>query len=52
VYKRPFLELQREAPCSRAGLTAARFPEVFPGPTRVDFDRPRKTILAFTVGVR
>ena len=26
-------------------------PEVFPNPTEVDFDRPRKTILAFTVGV-
>ncbi len=26
-------------------------PEVFPDPLKVDFDRPRKTILAFTVGV-
>lgn len=26
-------------------------PEVFPNPTQVDFHRPRKTILAFTVGV-
>ena len=26
-------------------------PEVFPNPTEVNFDRPRKTILAFTVGV-
>jgi len=26
-------------------------PEVFPNPLEVDFDRPRKTILAFTVGV-
>ena len=26
-------------------------PEVFPDPTTVDFDRPRKTVLAFTVGV-
>ena len=26
-------------------------PEAFPDPTRIDFDRPRKTILAFTVGV-
>lgn len=26
-------------------------PEVFPDPLTVDFDRPRKTILAFTVGV-
>ena len=33
-------------------LPACNFdPEVFPNPTRVDFDRPRKTILAFTVGV-
>lgn len=34
VYKRPFLELQREAPCSRAGLTAARFPEDVPDARR------------------
>jgi cytochrome P450 len=26
-------------------------PDVFPNPTEVDFHRPRKTILAFTVGV-
>ena len=26
-------------------------PDVFPDPTRVDFNRPRKVILAFTVGV-
>ena len=33
-------------------LPAANFdPEVFPDPLAVDFDRPRKTILAFTVGV-
>ena len=33
-------------------LPAANFdPEVFPDPLKVDFDRPRKTILAFTVGV-
>ncbi|MEZ5736560.1 MAG: cytochrome P450 [Novosphingobium sp.] len=33
-------------------LPACNFdPEVFPDPTKVDFDRPRKTILAFTVGV-
>lgn len=33
-------------------LPAANFdPEVFPNPLDVDFDRPRKTILAFTVGV-
>jgi cytochrome P450 len=33
-------------------LPACNFdPEVFPNPTEVDFDRPRKTILAFTVGV-
>lgn len=33
-------------------LPAANFdPEVFPDPLTVDFDRPRKTILAFTVGV-
>ena len=33
-------------------LPAANFdPEVFPNPLEVDFDRPRKTILAFTVGV-
>ena len=33
-------------------LPAANFdPEVFPTPLDVDFDRPRKTILAFTVGV-
>jgi len=33
-------------------LPACNFdPDVFPDPTRVDFDRPRKTILAFTVGV-
>lgn len=33
-------------------LPAANFdPEVFPDPLTVDFNRPRKTILAFTVGV-
>lgn len=33
-------------------LPACNFdPEVFPNPREVDFDRPRKTILAFTVGV-
>lgn len=33
-------------------LPSATFdPEVFPNPLDVDFDRPRKTILAFTVGV-
>ncbi|TCM19562.1 cytochrome P450 [Novosphingobium sp. PhB165] len=33
-------------------LPACNFdPEVFPDPLTVDFDRPRKTILAFTVGV-
>ena len=33
-------------------LPAANFdPDVFPNPKHVDFDRPRKTILAFTVGV-
>ncbi|MGO4165474.1 cytochrome P450 [Novosphingobium sp. PhB55] len=33
-------------------LPACNFdPEVFPDPKTVDFDRPRKTILAFTVGV-
>jgi cytochrome P450 len=33
-------------------LPAANFdPEAFPDPLKVDFDRPRKTILAFTVGV-
>ena len=33
-------------------LPAANFdPDVFPDPLTVDFDRPRKTILAFTVGV-
>ena len=33
-------------------LPAANFdPEVFPDPLKVDYDRPRKTILAFTVGV-
>ena len=33
-------------------LPAANFdPDVFPNPLDVDFDRPRKTILAFTVGV-
>ena len=33
-------------------LPAANFdPQVFPDPLKVDFDRPRKTILAFTVGV-
>lgn len=33
-------------------LPAANFdPDVFPDPLKVDFDRPRKTILAFTVGV-
>jgi len=33
-------------------LPAANFdPEVFPNPLEVNFDRPRKTILAFTVGV-
>lgn len=33
-------------------LPACNFdPEVFPNPKEVDFDRPRKTILAFTVGV-
>jgi cytochrome P450 len=33
-------------------LPACNFdPEVFPDPLKVDFDRPRKTILAFTVGV-
>lgn len=33
-------------------LPACNFdPDVFPDPTRIDFDRPRKTILAFTVGV-
>lgn len=33
-------------------LPACNFdPEVFPNPLDVDFDRPRKTILAFTVGV-
>lgn len=33
-------------------LPACNFdPEVFPNPLEVDFDRPRRTILAFTVGV-
>lgn len=33
-------------------LPACNFdPEVFPNPKEVDFDRPRKVILAFTVGV-
>jgi cytochrome P450 len=33
-------------------LPACNFdPEVFPDPLEVNFDRPRKTILAFTVGV-
>ena len=33
-------------------LPACNFdPEVFPNPQEVNFDRPRKTILAFTVGV-
>jgi cytochrome P450 len=33
-------------------LPTANFdPDVFPNPKEVDFDRPRKTILAFTVGV-
>jgi len=33
-------------------LPACNFdPDVFPDPKKVDFDRPRKTILAFTVGV-
>jgi cytochrome P450 len=33
-------------------LPACNFdPEVFPNPKEVNFDRPRKTILAFTVGV-
>jgi cytochrome P450 len=33
-------------------LPACNFdPEAFPDPLAVDFDRPRKTILAFTVGV-
>jgi len=33
-------------------LPACNFdPAVFPNPKEVDFDRPRKTILAFTVGV-
>jgi cytochrome P450 len=33
-------------------LPACNFdPEVFPNPLEVNFDRPRKTILAFTVGV-
>ena len=33
-------------------LPACNFdPDVFPNPKDVDFDRPRKTILAFTVGV-
>jgi cytochrome P450 len=33
-------------------LPSANFdPEVFPNPLEVDFDRPRKTFLAFTVGV-
>jgi cytochrome P450 len=33
-------------------LPAANFdPDVFPDPLKVDYDRPRKTILAFTVGV-
>ena len=33
-------------------LPACNFdPDVFPDPLHVDFDRPRKTILAFTVGV-
>jgi len=33
-------------------LPACNFdPDVFPDPLTVDFDRPRKTILAFTVGV-
>jgi len=33
-------------------LPSANFdPEVFPNPLEVDFNRPRKTILAFTVGV-
>jgi cytochrome P450 len=33
-------------------LPACNFdPDVFPNPLEVDFDRPRKTILAFTVGV-
>ena len=33
-------------------LPACNFdPEVFPDPTRIDFSRPKKIILAFTVGV-
>ena len=33
-------------------LPACNFdPDAFPDPLKVDFDRPRKTILAFTVGV-
>lgn len=33
-------------------LPACNFdPDVFPNPLDVDFDRPRKTVLAFTVGV-
>jgi cytochrome P450 len=33
-------------------LPACNFdPDVFPNPLEVDFDRPRRTILAFTVGV-
>jgi cytochrome P450 len=33
-------------------LPACNFdPDVFPNPTEVDFDRPRRTMLAFTVGV-
>ncbi len=33
-------------------LPACNFdPEIFPNPTKVDFDRPRKPILAFTLGV-
>lgn len=33
-------------------LPACNFdPEAFPDPLSVNFDRPRKTILAFTVGV-
>ena len=33
-------------------LPACNFdPEVFPNPKEVDFERPRKTVLAFTVGV-
>ena len=33
-------------------LPTANFdPDVFPDPLKVDYDRPRKTILAFTVGV-